>query len=273
MSFNFVFFNDDETNEERVTNQKDWIDILDDSAKNCTENIQLIASPDATCLTTKSVKRISIDSIELILLSKETEVVEASKENMVTDLIPGKYEGGFVLWECALDLAAYLVQLPASFWENIFTPQGSANKKYNVIELGCGLGIPLITLLTHFSTIFPLLNFNYTFSDFNIEVLRNVTWPHIQWNIPSLLWDSSIHCVAGDWITLSHSILQLQPEQLQQSSLQYGSQRVDDQMEEGVADEENRLFHIIISAETAYTVDHCEKVIIIIIIKIIRIII
>lgn len=46
-----------------------------------------------------------------------------------TDLVPGVYEGGDVVWECSLDLCRYL-------HENQIAIHGS------VLELGCGHGLP-----------------------------------------------------------------------------------------------------------------------------------
>ena len=46
-----------------------------------------------------------------------------------TDLIPGVYEGGDVVWECSLDLCRFL-------YENNILIQG------HVLELGCGHGLP-----------------------------------------------------------------------------------------------------------------------------------
>ena len=59
-----------------------------------------------------------------------------SNKKVKTDIIPGKYEGGNVLWFGALDLVNYLDAQQFSF----------ENK--SVIELGCGHGLPGIYTLT-----------------------------------------------------------------------------------------------------------------------------
>lgn len=45
-----------------------------------------------------------------------------------TDIVPGKYEGGFTLWECTADLIKYFSD------KSCFTGK-------SVIDVGCGLGL------------------------------------------------------------------------------------------------------------------------------------
>ena len=49
-----------------------------------------------------------------------------------SDLIPGVYEGGLKVWECAFDLVVYLANSDIHF------------SGKSVIELGCGAGLPAI---------------------------------------------------------------------------------------------------------------------------------
>ena len=52
-----------------------------------------------------------------------------------SDLIPGVYEGGLKVWECALDLVEYLAESDIDF------------SGMRVLELGCGAGLPAIFAL------------------------------------------------------------------------------------------------------------------------------
>jgi hypothetical protein len=131
------------------------------------------------------------------------------------DIIPGKYEGGFKIWECSYDLARIIVD--SSILQ--------LNPK-NVLELGCGHGLPGIASMMVYEDLNEIV-----FSDFNIEVLIDATWPNIVLNCPNIDLDSEnlvVKCIAGDWTSLSCSI---------------------------------KMFDLILSAETLYTVESCRKVI------------
>lgn len=52
-----------------------------------------------------------------------------------TDLVSGVYEGGFKLWECSIDLTRFLIE------------QNVQVQNKNVLEIGCGAGIPGIYCL------------------------------------------------------------------------------------------------------------------------------
>ena len=57
---------------------------------------------------------VSVPSIRLrkrILQSKQVQAPYAS-DLRASDLIPGVYEGGFKLWECAVDLSRFLAEMP-----------------------------------------------------------------------------------------------------------------------------------------------------------------
>ena len=47
-----------------------------------------------------------------LLPSREIQAPYAARIQS-SDLLPGTYEGGFKLWECAVDLASFLAALPA----------------------------------------------------------------------------------------------------------------------------------------------------------------
>lgn len=85
---------------------------------------------------------IKIGSMELIQMervkkeSSKTQTEEKIDEILKnSDLSPGVYEGGFKLWECAVDLIHHLEDESISF----------ENKR--VLDLGCGFGFPGIFAL------------------------------------------------------------------------------------------------------------------------------
>eukprot|EP00656_Telonema_subtile_P041672 TRINITY_DN4691_c0_g1_i2.p2 TRINITY_DN4691_c0_g1~~TRINITY_DN4691_c0_g1_i2.p2 ORF type:complete len:139 (+),score=35.39 TRINITY_DN4691_c0_g1_i2:143-559(+) len=57
-----------------------------------------------------------------------------------SDLVPRVYEGGFKLWECAVDLCEYMI-------EQMRCDEAGVLKGQHVIELGCGHGLPAILAL------------------------------------------------------------------------------------------------------------------------------
>lgn len=141
------------------------------------------------------------------------------------DLVPGKYEGGYKLWECAIDLVKYLLQ------KESHTVLSSSSSNSNVLELGCGHGFPGITALR-------MGYKSVLFSDMNREVLEQTTWPNIikNSNNNSNYNVNTCRCISGDWDLLS-------------LGLQKGNY-VDVPI----------LFGLILSAETLYTSVHCRKV-------------
>ncbi|KAJ3069373.1 Histidine protein methyltransferase 1 [Podochytrium sp. JEL0797] len=76
-----------------------------------------------------------------------------------TDLIDGVYEGGFKTWECSVDLASYLAEVPeVEFLEK------------RVLELGCGSALPGLYCLAKGAHV--------DFQDYNDLVIQLVTMPN-----------------------------------------------------------------------------------------------
>ena len=75
-----------------------------------------------------------------------------------SDLIAGVYEGGIKIWECALDLAAFLLS------------DNALCSGRRVIELGCGVGLPGVCALLQGARL-------VAFQDYNVEVLTSRTIP------------------------------------------------------------------------------------------------
>jgi len=100
-----------------------------------------------------------------------------------TDVETGVYEGGFKVWECALDLVEYLVKKP------------SLSNKSRVLELGCGHGLPGIASL--------ILGAEHVrFQDLNLDVLKECTTRSVMANIgvsELKTIKSRVTLVSGDW--------------------------------------------------------------------------
>jgi predicted nicotinamide N-methyase len=79
------------------------------------------------------------------------------QDSVPSEVIPGVYEGGFQLWECTLDLLAFLDSIP-------FTNS-------SVCELGCGRGLPGIYAAIHGAA-------TVLFQDFNADVIDQLTRPN-----------------------------------------------------------------------------------------------
>ena len=110
------------------------------------------------------------------LQSKQVEAPYASALQE-SDLLPGVYEGGFKLWECAVDLAVYLAELP----EEQAAAAGGAGTR--VLELGCGHGLPGLVSLCRGAHV--------DFLDYNAEVVQQLT-------IPNVAAAAADHCGAGN---------------------------------------------------------------------------
>lgn len=83
-----------------------------------------------------------------------------------SDLIPGVYEGGLKVWECAFDLVQFLSESDLDL------------TGMRVLELGCGTGLP---------GIYSLIKGARTthFQDYNAEVLDYITIPNVILNTAS----------------------------------------------------------------------------------------
>jgi len=109
-----------------------------------------------------------------------------------SDLVPGRYEGGFKLWECSVDLCQYLRTAPDA-------PQ---LKGARVLELGCGHGLPgVLAALAGASSV--------TWQDYNASVLHSLTAPTVVANLRAQQeagqQQTELRFFSGDWGALHDS--------------------------------------------------------------------
>ncbi|ESN90928.1 hypothetical protein HELRODRAFT_90686, partial [Helobdella robusta] len=108
--------------------------------------------------------------------------------NYKSDLLPNKYEGGFKVWECTIDLLQYFIKNEISFTGK------------SVLDLGCGAG---------FLGVYALLNgaTDVHFQDYNEEVLKRLTIPNIAINLPkSSNAAHGVRCFAGSWSRMAEKV-------------------------------------------------------------------
>lgn len=120
---------------------------------------------------------------------EELESLLSLSNSRHSDLIPGVYEGGLKVWECAFDLVDFVCESSGEF---------SGSK---VLELGCGAGLPGVAAMLKGAECVH-------FQDYNSEVLNYITVPNVLLNIigeEENIRNSSLakflFC-CGDWMTL-----------------------------------------------------------------------
>lgn len=96
------------------------------------------------------------------------------------DIIAGKYEGGFTLWECTVDLMNYMKNID---WTG-----------KTVLEIGCGHGLVGILALKKGAK-------SVCFADFNKDVLEKLATKNILNNLGQEGLDKSTF-LYGDWMDM-----------------------------------------------------------------------
>ena len=125
----------------------------------------------------------SLSNISLNYIHFNNSIIKSTNVPENTDLISGKYEGGIKIWECDEDLLEFLPSIYDDSWKN-----------KNILDMGCGHGLPGIYLL--------LKGINeICFQDFNKEVLDNITKNYINQLKENfrLNFENKIKFVDGDW--------------------------------------------------------------------------
>ena len=125
----------------------------------------------------------SLSNTSLNYIHFNNSLIKSTNVPENTDLISGKYEGGIKIWECDQDLLEFLPSIYNDSWKN-----------KNILDMGCGHGLPGIYLL--------LKGINeICFQDFNKEVLDNITKNYINQlkNNFGLNFEKNVNYVDGDW--------------------------------------------------------------------------
>ena len=119
-------------------------------------------------------------------LQTELESLLRFSNSQHSDLIPGVYEGGMKVWECAFDLVSYLTESGVQF------------SGMGVLELGCGAGLPGLCALLNGAE-------RVHFQDYNPEVINCITMPTVLLNTEHSQSGSATGLVSkcrffsGDW--------------------------------------------------------------------------
>jgi len=142
-----------------------------------------------------------IELVKGTISSEEAATLLGVTELKESDLVPSVYEGGFKLWEGAVDLSQFLCQqhqLDAAALKDPRSTNPLQGKK--VLELGCGHGLPGIISL--------LAGAHVHFQDYNEQVLTQLTIPNVLANLS--LWQTAggeravARYYAGDWLALGN---------------------------------------------------------------------
>ncbi|KAJ8894930.1 hypothetical protein PR048_000237 [Dryococelus australis] len=104
----------------------------------------------------------------------------AEAEELHSDLLPARYEGGLKIWECTHDLASFLACHPT------FSMRGK-----KVLDVGCGAGLLGLLALSQGAS-------DVHFQDYNVSVLTSVTMQNVLLNTTE---NTATRCryFAGDW--------------------------------------------------------------------------
>jgi predicted DNA-binding protein len=192
MSFSFDFAVDDE-NADKFNVKAVNVGIYEKDIANYGEVLREEVFDPKSSMICESDEPITMRVIDLcihgslsIRIKDTSDVNYADDAGRITDIIPRQYEGGLKLWECSVDLAEHLIDRFANC---------SSTSLETFLELGCGHAIPSIVAMK--------LGFRGIWcSDYNREVLVDVTWPNIHLNSSNEVY-STFRCTHGDWMCLS----------------------------------------------------------------------
>ena len=147
------------------------------------------------------------------------------------DIIHNVYEGGFKIWECTLDILDFL---------DNSTTIDLKNKK--VLDLGCGQGLLGIYALKKSAK-------SVLFQDFNIEVLKYLTYINLQSNFLNFNdLKENIRFISGDWSCLFEKL----KNEINEISFDFSNSD-----KKRIYDQE---FDFILMSEVIYKVENYEKI-------------
>jgi len=150
-----------------------------------------------------------------------------------TDLVPGKYEGGLKIWECSEDLVRYLHDSDYQFSDK------------RVLELGCGAGLPGLLALSQGAEVM--------FSDYNEDVLTELTIPNALLNLPSRT--QGVFKVPAKPDSTSDAAKPVEEKNCRFLSGDWSD------LEKNFLAKENKKFDLILTSETIYNVDNQSKLV------------
>ena len=197
MAFKFNFFSDqtgtkDETTESKPELSKKPVIQLDIAFLNLEPSLlPYYSSPIIRNISgTEFALSLNPTLEELIAIYRKYPGVSSESQTQLSDwfrgpsdLVPGLYEGGFRLWEGAVDLVEFLTNQNIEFENKL------------VLELGTGIGIPGILALKRGAKVW--------FQEYNIEVLKCATIPHTFMNIGNHgdVFKNAVY-LSGSWFSL-----------------------------------------------------------------------
>eukprot|EP00347_Sterkiella_histriomuscorum_P018480 403345358 len=155
-------------------------------------------------LNPRNIKQLKVNlkddsqiSLTYLTISNREALISIANDNQQvnineTDLISGLYEGGLKIWDCSIDLVNYIAKNPELV------------KGKNVIELGCGQGLPGIICATHGQAK------NLILQDYNQDVLENATQKALDINLQNFGSQTQIELLPGSWEHLLNTRQDLQ---------------------------------------------------------------
>ncbi|XP_050417971.1 histidine protein methyltransferase 1 homolog [Patella vulgata] len=224
MSFKFNFNTSEEnqdcfgetTSEDEETKNKEKREVIKHTEEIFVDNVSPKISENIKVIKQMFNKDVEIRLIDPSLaeetvcsqLNSESDV--ATAVNQQSDLIQGIYEGGLKVWECGIDMVNYLISNQINIQDK------------NILELGCGAGLPGIYSVLNGAKVVD-------FQDYNKEVIEEFTIPNVSLNQQH---EVKCHCryIAGDWGSLSSILTQYK-------------------------------YDIILTAETIYNIDNYNKLV------------
>ena len=137
-----------------------FLPSLKDVAQNCS-----FPPVNIPCVAPGAVlgRLLAADSSEARSRGAELKRLLTLADSEHSDLLPGVYEGGLKVWECAYDLVHHILTCEIRF------------PGLRVLELGCGAGLPGIAAILRGAE-------SACFQDYNEEVLQCLTIPNLYLN-------------------------------------------------------------------------------------------
>jgi len=134
-----------------------------------------------------------------------------SQINRTHDLVPGKYEGGLKVWELSIDLAHFVYginftdlnrislnetslaeyKMIQEFFDQFVSDPSSKHIELNILELGCGHGLPSLAVVKFLEEKYSRLSqnpnhklknidVNIYLQDFNKQIIENITFENVK---------------------------------------------------------------------------------------------